>query len=277
MKKTRILEEFKSSKILKDYYPLLFVLPITIGGIVQVIQLSNISIVFLQFFSATQMLKDGLIILSYCAIGLIFPLLFRLFFKLRTAIVYGSLATIILSTYLAYLKFWYHAYQQILGRNFLNVFNEDLYLKLGFIVYLILPISVLILLPVWKKDDRAIISIFLLGILTAGYNIYTPRFFRYRLPTTERVFEVYSGNEFYLDKYVATDPILKDAKEFSRKVLYLNDEYIILEIREYEDWKKVDREIVVYPADILFGQDLRNVLDKPSDSIKQYHLMYRYK
>lgn len=62
------LKEF--SKEIKNYLPLILLLPAILGGLWQLFELSRMSISFIRFFSPTQLLPDGLLMLFI--IGVLF-------------------------------------------------------------------------------------------------------------------------------------------------------------------------------------------------------------
>ncbi len=63
------MEENKSVlKGIKEYLPLLVLIPTLIGGIIQIIQLLSLSSTFIRFFSITQALIDGLLSLTFIVV-----------------------------------------------------------------------------------------------------------------------------------------------------------------------------------------------------------------
>ncbi len=50
-------------ELIKDNLSMIILLPTIMGGLWQILELSNMSISFIRFFSATQLLPDGLLIL----------------------------------------------------------------------------------------------------------------------------------------------------------------------------------------------------------------------
>lgn len=48
---------------IKDYLPILFIIPTSLGGIWQLLELGSIGIPYIRFFSVTQLLPDGLVII----------------------------------------------------------------------------------------------------------------------------------------------------------------------------------------------------------------------
>jgi cation transport ATPase len=50
-------------KFIKEYLPFILIIPAFLGGVWQIIELSSISISFIRFFSVTQLIADGLLII----------------------------------------------------------------------------------------------------------------------------------------------------------------------------------------------------------------------
>ena len=61
----------KSLKLIKEYLPLIILLPAILGGLWQIIELSSMSIPFIRFFSVTQLIADGFLVIL-----VILPLVF---------------------------------------------------------------------------------------------------------------------------------------------------------------------------------------------------------
>ena len=53
----------KYIKLLKEYLPLVIIVPPFFGGIWQIIELSSMSMSYVRFFSITQLIADGLLII----------------------------------------------------------------------------------------------------------------------------------------------------------------------------------------------------------------------
>ncbi|WP_348814152.1 hypothetical protein, partial [Flavobacterium maritimum] len=58
-----------------NYLSVLVIVPAFIGGLWQIIELSNISITYIRFFSISQIVPDGLLILLFLLLGLSYPML----------------------------------------------------------------------------------------------------------------------------------------------------------------------------------------------------------
>jgi hypothetical protein len=51
----------KPLKLIKEYLPLIVLVPVVIGGLWQIIALASMSIAYIRFFSVTQLIADGLL------------------------------------------------------------------------------------------------------------------------------------------------------------------------------------------------------------------------
>lgn len=69
---------------IKEYTAFIFFFPVLIGGCIQVIELGFISVSYIRFFSITQALKDGLMVLFVIAVIYIAALININFFSKLT-------------------------------------------------------------------------------------------------------------------------------------------------------------------------------------------------
>ncbi|MDC4645939.1 hypothetical protein OHV73_19020, partial [Acinetobacter baumannii] len=67
---------------LKENLPIILIIPTSLGGIWQLLELSNLGIPYIRFFSVTQLLPDGLVI--------IFMTLALMFFMMNPASIYEN-------------------------------------------------------------------------------------------------------------------------------------------------------------------------------------------
>jgi len=84
----------KKIKLLKEYLPLIILVPALLGGIWQIIELSSISIAYIRFFSVTQILPDGLVILI---LTITFAIAFWWFYNLERNINKDKISSYIFS------------------------------------------------------------------------------------------------------------------------------------------------------------------------------------
>ncbi|KIM11484.1 MAG: hypothetical protein KU37_04550 [Sulfuricurvum sp. PC08-66] len=70
--------------LLKEYMPFILLFPTILGGLWQIIELSSMSMSYIRFFSATQLLADGLVILMLIISFFIAALFFSNLSKSRT-------------------------------------------------------------------------------------------------------------------------------------------------------------------------------------------------
>lgn len=75
------IKKFKDyAEIIKFYLPLILIIPPLIGGMWQTLELANMSLSFIRFFSTTQLLPDGILVLY---ILFVFYISYKLSNKLR--------------------------------------------------------------------------------------------------------------------------------------------------------------------------------------------------
>lgn len=78
-------------KKLKEYLPLVTILPLILGGLWQILALASISPSYLRFFSVSQQIADGLVILFlFTAIGSLVYFFIRIYYSSSTSIQYWA-------------------------------------------------------------------------------------------------------------------------------------------------------------------------------------------
>ena len=68
-------------KFIKEYLSFILIIPTFLGGIWQIIELSSISISFIRFFSVTQLIADGLLIIVVFFPWILGYLVFDVFYQ----------------------------------------------------------------------------------------------------------------------------------------------------------------------------------------------------
>lgn len=68
----------KPLKLIKEYLPLIVLLPVIIGGLWQIIALASMSMSYIRFFSVTQLIADGLLMMLAIIILLVVVLFFSI-------------------------------------------------------------------------------------------------------------------------------------------------------------------------------------------------------
>lgn len=77
------LQKNKTLKVLKDNLSLIVIVPVLLGGIWQLIELASISFSFIRFFSSSQLIADGLLIIFLLFLFMILVVLTEILADLR--------------------------------------------------------------------------------------------------------------------------------------------------------------------------------------------------
>jgi len=78
------IKDFKNLyKNNKDFFPIIILIPTIIGGIWQILELMTIDPSFLRFFSISQLVSDGILIITLLTIVIVYLLLLKKKFNLK--------------------------------------------------------------------------------------------------------------------------------------------------------------------------------------------------
>ena len=78
------IKDFKNLyKNNKDFFPIIILIPTIIGGIWQILELMTIDPSFLRFFSISQLVSDGILIITLLTIIIVYLLLLKKKFNLK--------------------------------------------------------------------------------------------------------------------------------------------------------------------------------------------------
>ncbi|MEJ2437664.1 MAG: hypothetical protein P8Y49_09870 [Sulfurovaceae bacterium] len=240
----------KPLRLIKEYLPLIVLVPVVIGGLWQIIALASMSIAYIRFFSVTQLIADGLL-----AILVILPWLVCIY-------IYNIFSEIFYMT----LKELRESFPK-----------KKYYLTKGFVALsytLIIAVSVYFLLSfVFKVNNEFIkyygtiiftfIIIFLLDIIlfNGGYvqavdKVYENKFFKGILTAILSILflvilPMFFDFKFYIPRNLENlDNLAKYDPDKNAKLRYFNDKYIFLE-HKIEDNSTT---IQVVPFEELFDK-----------------------
>lgn len=250
-------------KFIKDYISIIVILPAFIGGLWQIIELANISMPFIRFFSISQIVPDGLLILCFFVIAFI-PIIFAWYFddmfyikEMKTKNIneknhnYTPNNTIELRNSAILFTFFYISslvsflYALSLKKDILDLSMSVIY-SIVFIFFCNFSLNKCYVLSngKWKAFFK-FCNIFLLFL----YIIIGIYFFK----QIHRNFTL--TNE--LDNLENVDKTLNIKYPFSSKeILYFNDKYIFFEITSSESKTNTSiKKIHIIELDKLFKED----------------------
>ncbi|MDD5549514.1 MAG: hypothetical protein PHI79_07985 [Sulfurovaceae bacterium] len=238
----------KSLKLIKEYLPLIILLPAILGGLWQIIALASMSIAYIRFFSATQLIADGLLAILVILPWLVCAYFYNIsreefyvtleeakksFLKKKYYIRKGlmSLLYMLLITAIVYFLLFYVLkinnefikYFGIIPFVFLIIFMLDaIFFNIGFVV---------ILDKIFNSKIFKVPFIFLLSML---FLVILPFLFDFRFYIPRNL-----ENLENLDKY---------SQNKNAKLRYFNDKYIFIEHKKEDN----STTIQVVPFEELF-------------------------
>ncbi|SHF80271.1 hypothetical protein SAMN05443549_101395 [Flavobacterium fluvii] len=228
-------------KLLKEYYALIALIPTLLGGIWQFYKLGEMSFNMMRFFSITQLVSDGILILVFCFLPISFILPYINFKKKikrnpeqeklqlkKTEIILGLIMiALILSSIFLEIK-------TILK---LETFKSLLYLLV--LIHIIATIVYSVFLYLIKDEiNQAVFRvIFCFILLSISITIA-------KISLENNIKDFKSIQNF--QKLINT---LKQNDSYSKEpeILYFNDKYIFIAIE-----KKEEKEIIIKKTDALF-------------------------
>jgi len=244
----------------KEYYIFFTGVPLIMGGLHQVYSLANIGTGYVRFFSITQLLSDGVIliltlIVFLCVLAMVAIFLMG-FYKKRyepPTHVQDSQEHKDFLVVIGHMLFLFfvgrYIFESPFCENVLKIWNgssipyyDSLYTELSLLAILILIFGNIMYWPNWSKTRYKLlyyfnsIIVFLLGImLMLGY------FKKLKDIIIPDKLSNYENINCFLN--------IHDQSKFIPEIIYFNDKYIFLKISENED------EVKIIPFDSLFASD----------------------
>lgn len=222
---------YKIIKFLKEYLPLIIVIPTFLGGIWQVLELSLISISYVRFFSISQLVADGILIIMIIfpwIIGFMFFIEKYKFIKNNNTVVKNNIFLDIFLYFIIVLVFymsWIFLLQII---NNIGIDTYLGYLILVMYIYLILFMLLFFLSKIFISCIEFILKIFKTKAISYTLVIILS-------------FLMLFHHIFFIPESLENITNLPDGK-----IKYFNDKYIFIENRE-------NKNIIVVEFDKLFS------------------------
>lgn len=231
-------------KVIKDNFEFIILLPPLVGGIWQIIELSSISLSFIRFFSVTQLVADGILILCITVSVIVSFLIYPLYI------------------YFLHPKKEYENFENEKSKDIIKISYIDKFPILGYLFLIIVTPIFLIIIKYLAVIDFKDFSIY--TIITSIYYVFSVRFLInerkksikhsknvHSLSTIVIVFLSYIyftslgsifHNLFTFPKNLVNynNLILKiknDNNDSKVEILYLNDKYIFVKISEEKSKK----------------------------------------
>lgn len=231
------LASFKTFKNNKEFFLLT---PAIIGGGIQLFYLLSIDFNFVRFFSASQLLADGLVFFIFFAFLFIsYKLLFHLssfllykFWKKNNKIFYHSIV------YLIYLTLFLLDIFEFIPKE--SIFHDLLFI----FGWLILIVSTTLFIR-YKLDYPSRFLNFYQYFLIIFFGVFL---------TTNSLYFVQKLNSPYFLNYINIMTIVKDVFPENRdfEILYYNDKYIFVKIT-IKDGEKENEDIHIFKQDAFFN------------------------
>ncbi len=220
-------------KLIKEYLPLLIVIPTFLGGIWQVLELSFMSISFVRFFSITQLVADGILIIIVILPWIINSLIFIEIYnsiKKDTKFVEINVLKNVLGFFFLFIL--YCAMVYIIYNNTIKEFGLNNYYSYLLIVTLIYILFFIILVFFTK---------FFIKFLEFILNKYKTKKTFYIFMILTFLFMLFH-NLFFIPNNLENISNLSQGK-----IIYFNDKYIFIENEE-------NKKIKVIKFDKLFKE-----------------------
>ncbi|KIA82454.1 hypothetical protein [Flavobacterium sp. AED] len=254
--------------IVNKYLSLIIILPAILGGLWQIIELSRISFSFIRFFSVTQIIPDGLLILLFLLI-FVFSLLFLIWVlekynkgdevddesNVKEGNIYHAILFLMLFFACSIAVIYFNIF---IANNIENIFNLLIYLPINIIISLLaygfLKESVTHCIQIISvKYFKPIIS-------NAWYAFMT-------VQATMLIFLLVKFHDVFMmpselknvDNLICKVEKVYDTNEF--EILYANDKYIFAECHKFsKDWrgKPTQSEIRIFKFEELFDDTACN-------------------
>jgi hypothetical protein len=225
--------------IIKKYYTVIALFPFLLGGIVQCYQLFKIGIGYIRFFSSTQLLQDGLVIISIMFLVFCIPLVLSFFLGFLKGWGIGVVLMLLIYTFLLI--------HQINRENFEWNIAQKLNVAL-LIVMLITSIFNFFLLykKIYKPNlFRVFVGFGILVFVFMFLSLYLyPRESKPALTPQE------FGNIANLRCVIKNENI----ENTGFKLLYFNDRYLFVEILNGEQ-----KEIRIFPFETFYDSSKCNI------------------
>jgi len=261
----------KKIDFLKEYLSVILLVPTLLGGFWQLIELSSISTAYIRFFSITQVIPDGLLILFIisCIIGSLYLskhlIKWSPFAKSKNN---TWKSTIIIMTLLsiAYIIMGFEVYYGIIEYGFLRISDIILIIIMGSFYIgafaLLLPESFLKKLKtkdeneksleeksVKKEDDVPEWKTLLTGLLALGILVLIFRIFIYFLLIIGALRKSFIETENLVNIENLKKEINKSNvdREF-KEIIYFNDKYLFIDLRDSTNTKYIK----IYKTEKIF-------------------------
>lgn len=234
---------------LKDYLSIIILFPATIGGLWQLIELASISPSYIRFFSISQVVPDGLLVLLFVVCIILAFYISRWIFqftplsklesnKWSSTILWMIVIIILFSIPVVFM------YLGVIERGYIEV--ADIFTLIGCLTFILASFSILIPTTVIKniekkyinkseqdneqlKNKKPKLKNYLFALAVFGILIISLKFFGI---TTEVVGKI-RNDSVNTDRLLNFENLMKELKtrenyKFS-EILYLNDKYIFVE------------------------------------------------
>jgi hypothetical protein len=254
--------------IINKYLSLIIILPALLGGLWQIIELSRISFSFIRFFSVSQIIPDGLLILLFLLI-FAFSLLFLIWVlekynkgdkvddesNVKEGNIYHAILFLILFFACSIAVIYFNMF---IANNIENIVNLLIYLPINIIISLLaygfLKESVTHSIKIIAvKYFKSIISNAWYAFLTVQSTMFI-----FLLVRFHDVFMMPSELK-NVDNLICKAEKVYNTNEF--EILYANDKYIFAECHKFsKDWKgkPTQSEIRIFKFEELFDDSACN-------------------
>jgi len=222
----------KAVNYIKENLNVIILIPTLLGGFWQLLELATLDISFIRFFSLTQVLSDGMVVLLFVLISLFF---YYLLFSLngKKTIIQDSEDKTDRKRAIYFLIF----YILICGSVIIvfslkeNISKLDFALIIYITLYLIKFIFDIIVVILGKKNDyNAFISMLIIVLPLFIYNIGS--FFK-------EFHKMYLPSDFKNIKYIEC---YMEMKKNEIELLYFNDKYIFVKINKTKEIEIINFE-----------------------------------
>ncbi|MNQ29864.1 hypothetical protein D3C85_431880 [compost metagenome] len=261
----------KIGKFLKDYLSVLIIIPAFIGGLWQALELMSISIPYIRFFSISQIVPDGILILFFIVIASI-ATLFSLFADTLFFTKNESKPTVLgEDDYEIYrkkqLKYWiivfslfyigavYYYVWFMFDKPKFSEFKSDI--SFSFCMILWLNISLNRCYNYAKEKHKEIVkfcNIFLLGLyVIIGFNF------------SKRIHNIFIAPSNIINIEQVKNDVIHKYPNTKQELLYFNDKYIFIKIinklkmdKKGRVIKHTSEKIYILKFENLFDESLKN-------------------